>query len=352
MNPGAGLPPLRVAVIGCGGIATSQHGPAYQKLAGVEIIAGCDIVAERAREFATRFACRAYTDYREMLEHERPDVVDVCTPEDQHVEPTIAALAAGADVLCEKIMAHTLAGGQAMVRTAARTGRFLGVDYNYRFFPIFQEVKRRLAVGELGQLALVTAYTHAFCFHHAIDLLVWLAGPVVTVVGQYTATEDPRYHYRVQCPDFVYVPSRNVCLTLRFASGALGVICASRFDDLHANMLRVEIVGEQGRLTADSIVIHDIIGRLTRWPEKAEITVDAGTERGFNVAFERAIRAFVERVRGAETDAATGEDGLTVLEIEHALKISQAEGREVALPLPRIGEEPLEREGPSRHGRW
>jgi predicted dehydrogenase len=334
---GSGGPALRVAVIGCGGIAMSQHGPAYQKLAGVEIVAGSDVSAERAAAFVARFGGRAYTDYREMLARERPVIVDVCTPEDQHVEPTIAALEAGADVLCEKIMAHTLAGGRAMVAAAARTGRFLGIDYNYRFFPIFQELKRQLTAGELGELALLTVAAHAFCFHHAIDLLRWLGGPVEAVSGQYTATVDPRYHYRVQCPDFVYVPSRNASLVLRFASGALGVISASRFEDLHARMLRVEAVGEKGRLTADGITIDDIIGRLVRWPGGEEVPFYDGAERGFNVAFERSIRAFIERVRGAETDAATGEDGYAVLEIEHALVRANAEGRVIALPLTDAG---------------
>ena len=43
---------LRDAFIGCGGIATSQHAPAYQKLPQVEIVAGCDLLPDKARAFA------------------------------------------------------------------------------------------------------------------------------------------------------------------------------------------------------------------------------------------------------------------------------------------------------------
>ncbi len=192
-----------------------------------------------------------------MLERERPDIVDVCTREHQHVEPVVAALEAGAHVLCEKIMAHTLDGGRAMLAAAARhpegARRVLGVDYNYRFFPIFAKLKALIDGGELGEIALINAYTHAFCFHHAVDLVRWLGqscGPVMAVTGQYTATVDPKYHFQVQCPDFVYVPSRNAALTMRFAGDALGNITASRFEDLRVNMLRVDVVGERGRLTA------------------------------------------------------------------------------------------------------
>ncbi len=322
---------LRVAVIGCGGIATRQHGPAYHKLPQVEIVAGCDVVPAKAQAFVEAFGGRAYTDYRQMLDQERPDIVDVCTREHQHVEPVIAALEAGAHVLCEKIMAHTLEGGRAMVAAAERTGRLLGVNYNYRFLPIFTKLKELLAAGELGEIALITVYAHAFCFHHAIDLLRWLGGPVTAVSGHYTATADPAYHYPVQCPDFVYVPSRNAVLTMRFQNSALGTIAASRFEDLRTNMLRVDVVGERGRLTASGITLQDIMGRLVRTPGDREIPYYTGEDRGFNVAFERSIRAFVEKVQGSDTPAATGHDGYAVLLIERALVLSQAEGRAIAL---------------------
>lgn len=325
---------LRVAFVGCGGIATRQHAPAYAKLPAVEIVAACDVVPEKAQAFAAAFACRPYTDYRELLERERPDIVDVCTREHQHVEPVIAALQSGAHVLCEKIMAHTLDGGQAMIAAAARSGRLLGLDYNYRFFPIFAKLKALIDAGELGECALINAYTHAFCFHHAIDLVRWLGascGPVAEVSGQYTATADPKYHFQVQCPDFVYVPSRNAALTMRFAGGALGNITASRFEDLRVNMLRVDVIGERGRLTADGITTQDIMGRLVRTPGDEAIAYYDGADRGFNVAFERAIRAYVELVQGASTPAATGQDGYAVLEIERAFVLAQAERRVVPL---------------------
>lgn len=321
----------RVAIIGCGGVASTQHAPAYRKLSDVEIVAGCDVLPEKAQAFANTFGARAYTDYNQMLREIKPDVVSVCTREHQHVEPVIAALESGAHVLCEKIMAHTMDGGRAMVAAAERSGRFLGVDYNYRFMPIFAKIKALLDAGELGEIALLNCYAHAFCFHHAIDLLHWLGGPVDSVVGSYTATADPKYHFQVQCPDFVYVPSRNASLTMAFASGALGTITATRFEDLKSNMLRVDVIGERGRLTADGITTVDIMGRLTRSPGDEEIPHEKGEERGFNVAFERSIASFIATTRGEATASATGKDGLAVLKMERALKLSQEHGRTIQL---------------------
>lgn len=325
---------LRVAFIGCGGVAKGQHAPAYQKLSQVQLVAACDVVPEKAQAFAETFGGRPYVDYHDLLQHERPDIVDVCTREHQHVEPVVAALESGANVLCEKIMAHTLDGGRAMLDAATRSGRLLGIDYNYRFFPIFAKLKALIDGGELGEIALLNVYAHAYCFHHAVDLLLWLGqscGPVTEVTGQYTATADPKYHFQVQCPDFVYVPSRNAALTMRFASDVLGTITASRFEDLKVNMLRVDVIGERGRLTAEGITTADIMGRLVRTPEQQEIAYYDGADRGFNVAFERSIRAFVERVQGASTPAATGRDGFAVLSVERALVLSQQEHRSVPL---------------------
>ncbi len=322
--------PLRGAFIGCGNIATRQHGPAFQTIPDVTIVAGCDLLPERAQAFTARFGGRPDTDLHTMLAAEQPAIVVVCTPEDQHVEPTLAALEAGAHVLCEKIMAHTLAGGQAMLAAARRTGRLLGLNDNYRFFPPFATLKRLLAEGALGEIAFLAVTAHAFCFHHALDRLRWLGGEVVALTGQGSTTADPQYHYPVPCPDFVYVPSRAASVVLRFASGARGTLTATRFEHLTTRLLRLE--GAGGRLVVDGLTRDDIVGRLTRWPEGQEIPTGEGPERGFALSFQQADRAFVARVRGAETPAATGEDGYAVLLLERALVLAQTTGRTIALP--------------------
>ena len=336
--------PLRVAIVGCGGVARGQHAPAYEKLAArgvAQVVAACDVDAERAQAMAERFGGRPYADVAALLAAERPDVVDVCTPENRHTAPVLAALRDGAHVLCEKIMAESLAAGRQMVETARERGRFLGVDYNYRFMPAFARAKQLIESGDLGDLAVIGAYVHAYCFHHAVDLMRFLGGEVVGVGAQYAATDDPAYHFRVQLAEFVYVPSRCEVATFRFANGALATIYGTRFMDLRQNMLRVDVAGSAGRLLIDGLTTANVVGRLRRFrfagaapdparaPDGEEIPLPlpSGASPDFQLAFDGSITAFVEAVAAGRQPPVTGEDGYRVLEIEHAIARSMRERR-------------------------
>ena len=94
----------RVAVIGTGMIATDGHIPAWKHLSqDVEIVAVADLQEDRAKLVArTEGIPLAFGDWRRMLAEAEPDIVSVCTPNAFHREPTVAALEAGAHVLCEK----------------------------------------------------------------------------------------------------------------------------------------------------------------------------------------------------------------------------------------------------------
>ncbi|MCC6756262.1 MAG: hypothetical protein IT199_07810, partial [Solirubrobacterales bacterium] len=118
---------------------------------------------------------------------------------------------------------------------------------------------------------------------------------------------------------------------MRFANDAIGVITASRFENLTDTMLRVDVLGDKGRLSADVINIEDMIGRLTHSPGSQEILFYDREDHSFNVAFERSIQGFVEKTQGAENPAASGKDGLAILEIERALVISQRDRQTVSL---------------------
>ncbi|MCD6520100.1 MAG: Gfo/Idh/MocA family oxidoreductase, partial [Anaerolineae bacterium] len=145
---------LRVAIIGAGGIARYAHAPGYKALEDrVELVAVCDVVRSKAEELARDFDIpRVYTDYREMLSQEKLDAVTVCTPNSAHKEPTIAALEAGAHVLCEKPIAMNLQEGREMVATARRLGKILQIGLHFRFRSETQALKRVIEAGELGEI--------------------------------------------------------------------------------------------------------------------------------------------------------------------------------------------------------
>ena len=143
---------IKVAVVGAGWIATHGHLPGHKK-AGANLAAIADIVPGLAEKTAQEYgAARAYTDWREMLEREKPDVVSVCVPNVYHSEVATAALKAGAHVLCEKPVATSVAEAAAMFETAKSAGRTLMVSQNLRFRPVNERIKERIDAGEFGRI--------------------------------------------------------------------------------------------------------------------------------------------------------------------------------------------------------
>ena len=152
---------LRVAIIGCGGIANGKHMPALEQIKEVQMVAFCDIIEERAQKAAGQFGVEGaavYTDYREMLEKEKLDVVHICTPNKSHADIAVAALEAGCHVMCEKPMAKTVADAQRMVDAAKRTGKKLTIGYQNRFRPDSIYLHKACRRGDLGDIYYAKAH--------------------------------------------------------------------------------------------------------------------------------------------------------------------------------------------------
>ena len=169
---------LKAAVVGTGG-AARLHAAAYAASANTRLVGIVSGEQTRADGLAGEFGCRGYVSLEQMLRVERPDVVSVATLEWDHEAPVLAALAAGAHVLCEKPMADTLCcAGARMVAAARRAGRNLAVNFNYRSVPshrLLGELER----GGFGRPALFTAQTHAYLWPHMLDLLrYWFGDPL------------------------------------------------------------------------------------------------------------------------------------------------------------------------------
>lgn len=146
---------LKVAIIGCGGIANNKHLPALVKLEEVELVAFCDIVEERAEKAAKEFGtaeAKVYTDFRELLSESEVEVVHVCTPNDSHAEITVASLESGRHVMCEKPMAKTAEQARQMLDAAKRTGKKLSIAYQNRFRSDSLYLKQLCQQGELGDI--------------------------------------------------------------------------------------------------------------------------------------------------------------------------------------------------------
>lgn len=146
---------IRIGIIGCGGIANGKHLPSLATVESAEMVAFCDIIAERASKALQDYGsdgAKIYTDYRDLLNDESIDVVHVCTPNISHAEISIAAMEAGKHVMCEKPMAKTSIEAKAMIETMKRTGRKLTIGYQNRFREDSQHLHKLCREGELGEI--------------------------------------------------------------------------------------------------------------------------------------------------------------------------------------------------------
>lgn len=148
------MPKLKVAVVGTGLIATAKHLPALKNLAKiVDLVAICDVNAEQAQKVAADFGGpKTYTDLATMLERERPDIVDICTPPKLHASMALESIQRGAHVLIEKPMCQTVEECDAVIAAAVQHGKQVCVAHSDLFYPSFAKARELVAANAIGTL--------------------------------------------------------------------------------------------------------------------------------------------------------------------------------------------------------
>jgi predicted dehydrogenase len=324
---------LRAAVVGAGFVG-SIHARALAEHAGVALVAVCGRTRPKTESLALVHGVPYYLTVKELLDAERPDIVCVCTGNDQHVEPTIAALERGAHVFVEKPMAFRLADAHLMAEAARRSGMKLGVDFNHRFAEPYQRALSFVRAGNLG--------THAFAFvkfagdlypslndpycmlietqGHSFDLLRLFAGEIEEVSA---FLADPR--------DIGVFTS--AAISLRFTSGAVGTVLGSWDSSYsHPRSVVFEVSGTEGRVEVENVVDsvrtyrHDRAG-FTEWrPGLFE------GRRDFWRTVDVHLGAFIDAVRDDRDPPVSWVDGLRALDATFAAIASFEQGVPVALP--------------------
>ena len=142
----------RAVLVGTGSIGDA-HVRAVEATQGrVTLDAAVDIDAKRVADFSGQHKIpRHYTDYAAMLKAERPDIVLIATPPSQHASMSIAAMAAGAWVLCEKPLCGSLAELDLIEAAEQRTGCFTSCIFQMRFGSSTAHVRHLADHGQLGQ---------------------------------------------------------------------------------------------------------------------------------------------------------------------------------------------------------
>jgi UDP-N-acetylglucosamine 3-dehydrogenase len=312
---------LRVAVIGLGVIG-KNHARWYSQNQDVELVAVCDMLADRVDPIARQYGITAYSDVDELLRLEQIDAVSICTagPENggHHYEPTIRCLDAGKHVLVEKPISNDIQQARDMVRRAKERGLLLGVNLNHRFTPAAERAKRLQAEDALGEVLFVnmalwinnpnesSPWFHMRALHpHSIDVMRYFGGPIK----------------RVQA--FMHKgPGRNIwsnaSVNVQFASGAVGHLTGSYDASMLHPIERCEVGGSNGRF-----VIENVYQRLEFFPRRSpeKLVIDnpiMGGMSGFDETFRNRINTFVTQVQAGGPLDASGEDGLAAQEVIEA----------------------------------
>ncbi len=146
----------KAAIIGRTGGGDYGHGfeLLFEGLANVSVEAIADTNPEGLKKAADRSgARRAYRDYREMLEREKPDLVSIGPRHpDCHREMALAAIEAGAHLIVEKPFTEHLEEADEIVAAAARRGRKIAVGHKNRYTEAFHRIQRQIEEGFFGTI--------------------------------------------------------------------------------------------------------------------------------------------------------------------------------------------------------
>jgi predicted dehydrogenase len=150
---------IRVVVVGTG-FGTRVQVPGFRAVAGVEVAAIVSGRAERAQAAARELnipAWYAEADYARMLAEVKPDIVSIVSPPVHHAPQVLAAIEAGAHIICEKPFAMNTAEARQMLAAAERAGRIHAIDHEFRFVPARQYQKALIERGFVGDIRALEA---------------------------------------------------------------------------------------------------------------------------------------------------------------------------------------------------
>lgn len=332
------MPTIKLGLIGAGRIGRLHAENLVRCVPEAELLWVADVVPEAARETAERLEVYHWTtDYREVLEDPKVEAVLICTSTDTHAQIIQTAAAAGKHIFCEKPLTLDLVEIGKVLQAVQKAGVLLQVGFHRRFDPHFRRLKELLAAGEIGKpwLLKITSYDPApppisyikvsggiflDMTIHDFDMARFLLGEVEEVYAAGAVLVDQEIGKAGDVDTAV--------VTLRFKSGALGVITNCR-KATYGHDQRIEILGEKGGLFAENPL-----------PHTACIANEGGYHTAplhyffmerYREAYIAEMKAFVEAVRERKEPPVTGLDGKIPVAMGYAAKRSLLERRPVRL---------------------
>jgi predicted dehydrogenase len=206
------LKTYRAAIIGCGWRSTGlyggwrgpsglakypfSHAQGFVESARTELVAAADFQQETLDRVQKDYEVPAehlYTDFREMIEKEKPDIISIGTQQEQRAEITIYAAEAGVKAIyAEKPMTSSLAEAEAMAEAVERNGVAFNLGTNRRWAPGYETARDLANGGEYGDLKTIITYNMDPIFisgSHWFDLINFLNCDRRAVSVQATLTQ-------------------------------------------------------------------------------------------------------------------------------------------------------------------
>ncbi|NNE00006.1 MAG: Gfo/Idh/MocA family oxidoreductase [Pirellulaceae bacterium] len=259
---------IGIGIVGCGMIA-NFHAKAIRDASGAHLVGCASRRPEPAREFAGQHDCKPFDCVDAMMSDPSIDAISICSPSGAHLEPALAAAAAGKHVIVEKPLEITTERCDRIIQACDDADVRLAVTFPSRFHQSSQLMKKAVNEGRFGQITMGDAYVKWYRSQeyydsgawrgtwaldgggalmnqaiHSVDLLLWFMGPVAQISAM-TATMT---HQRIEVEDVAVA-------TLKFANGALGVIEATT-TAYPGSLKRIEITGSQGTAVLEEENIH------------------------------------------------------------------------------------------------
>jgi predicted dehydrogenase len=351
---------VKMAVVGVGQMG-SNHVRDLATMPNIELTAICDINHEAADQTAAQYGVRAYYDYRELLERERPQAITIATPHYDHTPISIAALERGVHVLTEKPLAVHVRDARKMIAAyekarQAHPGLVFAIMFQQRTQGFWRKIKSMIDGGELGRLVrttwLITDWFRPQVYYdsggwratwggegggvllnqapHNLDLYQWFVGMPKRVTG---VAAIGKYHH-IEVED-------EVSAIFEHENGMVGHFVTTTAESPGVN--RLEIAGEKGRLVFEDgnmVFYRNGVSMLEfsrtsthLWDkvpcEKEVIRYESGGKAGHGAVLEN----FANAILHGEPLVAQAAEGIRALTLANAIMYSSYLKQPLNLPF-------------------
>ena len=308
--------PVRFAILGFGHHAVRRLLPAFVKCEDATLVGMWRRDQKAAAEnCATHNIQHCFPTREALCASPEVDVVFITSPDAMHRDDTLLALQHGKAVLCEKPLAMNTAEAEEMAAAAKAAGLLFGVGQNFRFNHSLDWMREQIAAGRIGEPQIAQAQ---YAYPAGSAPRKWITDPTLACGG-------PIADVGVHCIDALrYVLGEDVVSVSTLArrddtSGKVEAVASLQLEmtgGVYANVTAsarapyrtmIEITGSDGVLVAENGLTVDrpVQLQVRRAGELVEtVTLENGD------GYTRMLDSFARAVRGAETFAASGEDGV------------------------------------------